>query len=163
MYTNDLIEKCLANNDVDGLRQAIGSICYTSRDFSSGEFDEAVSYVKSKEKRLMEEFNSSPELISKTKDNFTQEDFGDAVFELKSNFCEERIWDVKTIGKFLSKNISVIGTTRKSDVNSYERTLERTFPNKSSRHSQRVKRIPLIAGVTMVAVLTIVFLFLQNK
>ena len=48
MQKYDAIENGIAQNDVRALREAIGSICYTNRDFSDGEFFEVISYVESK-------------------------------------------------------------------------------------------------------------------
>ena len=99
----DVIEQCLAKNDVEGLRNVIGSLCYTSMDFSSGEFDAAIKYVESKGIKLKESYNGKPELILNKKklSECTEDDFGDAVFELKENFCTERINEVKKIGKYV--------------------------------------------------------------
>ena len=44
MQRYDAIESGIEKNDIKTLREAIGSICYTSTDFSSGEFDEIVRY-----------------------------------------------------------------------------------------------------------------------
>lgn len=91
----------LQKNDVKALREAIGSVIYTSRDFSSGEFDKLVKYVESKGIQLKDKELKGNPTISSQKTDFTDEDFARAVFELKKNFCDERIEDVKTIGKKL--------------------------------------------------------------
>ena len=93
------IENGIRDNDIEGLREAIGSICYTCRDFSNGEFDEAVEYVLDKGVALMDPCLDG-ELVS-PKEEYTDEDFALAVFELKRNFCPERIEDVKTVGRAL--------------------------------------------------------------
>ncbi|MCD7828643.1 MAG: hypothetical protein LUG85_08960 [Clostridiales bacterium] len=110
MQRYEAIENGIKNNDVRALREAIGSICYTSRDFSSGEFDEAIKYVESHGIKLKDSELVGEPLISSRKSTFTDDDFADAVFELKNNFCDERIKDVKTIGKKL------YGTTPKKAV-----------------------------------------------
>ena len=101
MNAYETIEKAISNNDIEALREAIGSICYTSRDFSSGEFDEAVRYVESKGIKLKDNAIIGAPTISSQKREFTDQDFARAIFELKKNFCDERIEDVKTIGKSL--------------------------------------------------------------
>lgn len=101
MQRYEAIENGIKNNDISALREAIGSICYTSRDFSSGEFDEAIKYVESKGIKIKDDMLIGNTTISSTKEDFTDEDFADAVFELKNNFCDERINDVKIIGKKL--------------------------------------------------------------
>ena len=101
MQKYESIERGIANNDIVGLREAIGSICYTSRDFSSGEFDEVLRYVESKGIKLKDD-TLDGDLISDGKTAYTDEDFARAVFMLKKNFCKERIADVKKIGKALT-------------------------------------------------------------
>ncbi len=96
----EIINKGIAENDVALLRDAIGSLCYTSRNFASGEFDDAVNLVLSKGIKLKDEALVG-ELVSAGKTTFTKEDFTRAVFELKKNFCDERIADVKMIGKLV--------------------------------------------------------------
>lgn len=102
MQHYEAIENGIASRDIKKLREAIGSLCYTSRDFSSGEFDEAIRYVEGHGIKIKENYNGEP-LISQEKTMYSDEDFANAVFELKNNFCNERIEDVKRIGKILYK------------------------------------------------------------
>ena len=100
MQKYEAIEQGIRNGDVQGLRAAIGSICYTSRDFSSGEFDEAIRYVESKGIKLKDDALEG-EIVSEGKAVYADEDFARAIFELKKNFCDERIEDVKKRGRSL--------------------------------------------------------------
>ena len=100
MQKYDAIENGILTGDVESLREAVGSICYTCRSFRNGEFDEAVEYVLSRGIPLLED-KLVGELVSKDKESFTDEDFAKAVFELKQNFTKERIEDVKAIGSAL--------------------------------------------------------------
>ena len=99
----DFMDKDIEKNDVQMLRNRIGNIIYTSRDFSSGDFDAAIKYVESKGIKLKEPYNSKYELVLNKKDlsECTREDFAAAVFNLKENFCTERINEVKKIGKYM--------------------------------------------------------------
>lgn len=101
MQKYDAVEKGIANNDIKALREAIGSICYTNRDFSNGEFFEVVSYVESKGIKIKDDTLVGDEPVSRIKLEFDEDDFTRAVFELKRNFCDERIKDVEIIGKKL--------------------------------------------------------------
>ena len=133
-YTNELIEECINNNDLGRLRNALGAICYTCRDFSDGNFDKAVHYVEvTRGVKIKEKFNPEPVLISKTKskDEFEKGDFGRAVSRLRNNFCDERIEDVKFIGKFMygnkpksSNNSSSLSLLK--DISSYINTISKS-------------------------------------
>ena len=45
MQRYEEIENGIANHNIGQLREAIGNLCFTSKDFSSGEFDEAIKYI----------------------------------------------------------------------------------------------------------------------
>ena len=141
MKRYDAIESCIANHDIEGLRNAIGSLCYVSMDFSSGDFLEAISYVESKGIKLKED-SLVGELVSKGKTTFTEDDFGDAVFELKENFCQERIDDVMMIGK------AVYGGRPNS-------TQDSASPNAESRHDNNKLPFNVVAAIIAVAAVII--------
>ena len=94
------VEKAILLEDIEGLREIIASICYVRRDFSTGEFDELVDYVINKGIELKDD-KLVGQLISEGKTTFTEDDFPMAILELKENFCDERIEDVKKIGRAL--------------------------------------------------------------
>lgn len=94
------IEKGIKKNNVKDLRHAMGDICYTCRDFSDGEFDKILQYIESKGIKIRED-QLIGELVSANKTTYTGRDFVDAVLELKGNFCDARINDVKKIGRYL--------------------------------------------------------------
>lgn len=100
------LDRWIENKNISMLRQALGTSIYACRDFSDGEFDGAVRYVEAHGIKLKEPYDGK-ELISDSKpeSEWTDRDFTDAIAELKMNFCDERINDVKKIGKKLySKN-----------------------------------------------------------
>lgn len=101
VHRYEAIEKGIANNDVKALREALGSIIYTNRDFSNGEFFKVLNYVESKGIKVKDSELIGKPPITSQKSEFTDEDFARAIFELKKNFCDERIKDVKTIGEKL--------------------------------------------------------------
>lgn len=171
MQKYDAIENGIAQKDVKALREAIGSICYTCRDFSDGEFVAAIDYVENKNGiKIKDDSLVGNPTISSQKSDFTDEDFAKAIFELKKNFCDERISDVMTIGKKLYGKKKVENTptaTRKS-----EETRERTnrtvnvgtLPNQAS-HQQKnqTSNAPMIIGLVAVIVIILIIILLVNK
>ena len=103
MQKYEAIERGILEKDLEALRESVGSLCYTCRNFKNGEFDEVVEYVISRGIPLIDP-ELSGELVSAGKESFTDADFARAVFELKENFCKERIADVKKIGEALYPN-----------------------------------------------------------
>ena len=166
MQKYEAIENGIANNDVKALREAIGSICYTNRDFSNGEFFEAIKYVEAKGIQLKDAELVGRPTISSQKCEFTDEDFAKAVFELKKNFCDARIDDVKKIGEKLYGNKSMdekSGTSEQripeQKVSSSEKRVG-TSPNQQSH--QLDKKIAMAIGVVAIIVI-IVVITLVNK
>lgn len=157
MQKYDAIEKGIANNDIKALREAIGSICYTSRDFSSGEFDEIIQYVESHGIKIKDETLVGNPTVSSQKSDFTDQDFAKAIFELKKNFCDERIEDVKRIGKKLYSSKTISSNTNeicdKTMVNG-------TNPNYQS-HQQKNAVLPVM--IVLVAVIAIILVVLLVK
>ena len=150
MREYDTIEKAILQNDIIGLREAVGIICYMDKDFSTGEFDEVVEYILQRGIQLKDS-KLNGKLVSETKKEYTEDDFVMAVFELKNNFCDERIRDVKKIGRSLYKKRDAEQT---ESINYKEKVVGKD-PNVQSHQ----KPIYLIAiGVVLVAIVGLVLL-----
>ncbi|RRJ14094.1 hypothetical protein EHW90_10325 [Lachnoanaerobaculum orale] len=173
MQKYDAVEKGIANNDVKALREAIGSICYTNRDFSNSEFFEVVRYVESNGIKLKDDTLVGAEPVSKIKTEFDEDDFTRAVFELKRNFCDERIKDVETIGKKLygKKDIQKENTTSRVINQRQERSLKREtvnrnvdngeFPNAQSHQPNNTVKI--VIGVVAIAAMIVIILYIGSS
>lgn len=159
MQKYDAIESGIERKDVKALREAIGSICYTSRNFSSGEFDEVIRYVESKGIVLKDEQLIGNPTISSQKSNFTDEDFAKAIFELKRNFCDARIEDVKTIGRSLySKQVRVEIETAKSVARTEaNKSTGGTSPNFQSHQKEKGNKM-LWVGLVLVALIVAIII-----
>lgn len=162
MQKYDAIENGIAQNDVKALREAIGSICYTNRDFSNGEFFEVIKYVESKGIQLKDVGLVGNPTISSQKSEFTDEDFAKAIFELKRNFCDERIQDVKTIGKKLygKKGVAPKSVSERND-NTMQTSSAGTLPNHQSHQKNRSKTPMEIGLVAIVVIIIIVLLVVK--
>ena len=111
------IENEISIDDISALHEAVGNICYTCKDFSNGEFDDAVNYFNIKVPNFMDK-EVKGSLISDGKTTYSEDDFADAIFMLKKNFCKERIADVKKIGK------AVYGRKKTSPLTSINKKLQ---------------------------------------
>lgn len=172
MQKYSAIEKGIENNDVKALREAIGSICYTNRDFSNGEFDEVVKYVEAKGIHLKDIKLIGSPAVSSQKSEFTDEDFAKAIFELKRNFCDERIQDVKTIGKKLyskkvatpqpsiAKSPAQKAVTERNNSTRQARNVG-TLPNARS-HQQNNSKTSLVIGLVAIMVIVLIILLVSK-
>lgn len=167
MQRYDAIENGIAKNDVKALREAIGSICYTNRDFSNGEFFEAVKYVESKGIKLKDAELVGASTISSQKSEFTDEDFAKAIFELKRNFCDERIQDVRVIGEKLYAQKAQVQKVSDSKSDAGQSNLTKksngtgTLPNHQS-HQQNSNKTPMVIGLVAVIVIIIIVLLVTK-
>lgn len=149
------IDKGIESKDVKRLREAIGNICYTNRDLSNGEFFQAIKYVEeNSEIKLKDDNLIGRPTISSQKNEFTDEDYARAVFELKKNFCDERIKDVETIGKKLyGKKTTPIKMAKPANQAGKD-------PNQES-HQQKKFNATIIAISGLVALIVILILILR--
>lgn len=155
MQRYEAIEQGIARRDIRALREAIGTICYLDRDFSRGEFDEAVQYVESKGIQLKDSRLIGDPPVSSQKRSFTKDDFGAAVFELKENFCDERIEDVKKIGKAL---YSVKEQAKPEARQQTGQTKHGTDPNAESHQTNNAL---LMAGLVAAAMIILLLLAMR--
>lgn len=160
----DYLDKRIKNGEFLKLRQALGNIIYACRDFSDGEFDDAVKYVESKGIKIKDD-ELQGELVTAEKQTYTDDDFAVAIARLKRNFCDERIADVKKIGKALypSKPAPQKEPTKQSQSSSAHisqtpKPAETTRP-KTVRHQHRKW---ILAAALLVAVIAIIAIALQT-
>lgn len=160
MQKYDAVENGIANNDVKALREAIGSICYTDRNFSNGEFFEVIRYVEAKGIHLKDQELIGSPTISSQKREFSDEDFAKAVFELKKNFCDARIKDVETIGKKLyGKKVADAKVPIAETNTSRSKQSQGTLPNRQ-RHQQSTSKTPIVIGLVAVVAIIVLILLL---
>jgi len=95
------------------------------------------------------------DLISERKESFLEEDFEEAVFELKENFCDERIADVKKIGRAL------YGASKKSAPVASQNNANGTVPNVQSH--QDIGNTKIIIGILVAVAVIIVLLYLIKR
>lgn len=136
MKKYNIIKRGIEQNDVRLLREAVGNACLVDRDFSKGEFNNLVLFVQEKGIKLKEN-NLVGELISKGKTSYTDEDFASAVFELKENFCDERIADVKKIGRALYSKKEQDVFDKKANMSQVNPVQKEGFSTKKSQSHQK--------------------------
>lgn len=102
---SNVTRKYTAEGNIIAIRSSLITAIHMDENFEKGYFWNSVKYVEnniesSKRNQLFEPYDGEP-LISASKDKFTEEDFVNAIVELKGNFCRKRVEDVKKIGKTL--------------------------------------------------------------
>lgn len=160
----DYLDKRIQNGEFQKLRQSLGNIIYACRDFSDGEFDDAVKYVESKGIKIKDD-ELKGELVSIGKETYTDDDFAVAIVHLQRNFCDERIAEVKKIGKALysSKPAPQKEPTKQTQTSSAQTPQSSAKPEgvprpKAVRHQFRKW---ILAAALLVAVIVIIAIALQ--
>ena len=101
---NSLIRDCIEDENIIGLRIAMGAIAITEKPLKRDEdFSKSLKYIKDKGVDICEEYDEKG-LIKDTKENgdlLDEDDFCYAITLMKENFCKERIEDVRYIGEKL--------------------------------------------------------------
>lgn len=164
---NKLVQECIANNDIRGLRGAFVAIILSDRSFSKGEFDETLNYIYGETKLVILEGFNNEELLSKkiSVGNITEDDFAEAVYNLKVNFCKERIDDVKKLAKALyGKNMKIKGTVSSTTDggNVQGKKSQGHHQNKVNRKKEFKVGLVIAGIVTVVAIAVAVGLALKG-
>lgn len=162
------LDKRIEEKDIFMLREALGNTIYGCKNFSDGEFDGAVQYVESKGIKIKDE-ELKGELVTAGKETYDDDDFALAIVRLKNNFCDERIAEVKKIGKALypSKPAPQKEPTKQTQTSSAQAPQSSAKPEgvprpKAVRHQFRKWILAAALLVAVIAVATIVIIALQT-
>lgn len=170
---SDLVDKALQEENLRSARCVVANICPFDRTFTTGEFEDALEYVRDiKGVDIYEPFDASlkplyTERVDRKDPTLEEDDFAVSVAYLKENFCPERIEDTKKLGRYLfpeemhssktepqsrMQSHRPVGTTARESGASYKSSYQRTEPNPpKSGHTKKVW--PLVAGIAAAAVL----------
>lgn len=147
VISNKLVKDCIERKDIIGLKGAFVAIIFSDRNFSSGNFDSTLKYVVSEtDLKIFESFDGSQLLSEKIKSgNVTEDDFEEAVYDLKINFCMERINDVKKLGEFLYGKNMKTQITMSCDVDGGEGEGKKNY-------GCQQKKVLVAAGIAVAAI-----------
>lgn len=163
---NKLVKECIENNDIKGLKGAFVGIIFSDRSFSKREFDNTLNYINQETNlKILERFDNG-ELLSKKHSGgrVTEDDFEEAVYNLKINFCTERIKDVKELGKALYGKKMTSQTTVSSTTHGGSNYGKKTQGHHQTQMKQKKEsKVGLmIAGIVTVAAAVVAVNFLMK-
>ena len=115
------------------------------------------------EARLCHDIGKLHELSKFPENDYTDEDFAKAIFQLKKNFCDERINDVKTIGEKLygknkSKPSKTIQKTESVKVEVHNNNEKAGMDPNLKSHQQKVNPVVVLGLVAVVVIIVLVCL-----
>lgn len=170
----DLVDKALSEGNLRSARRVISNICPADRTFTTGEFEDALEYVRDvKGVDIFEPFDPSlkplyAERVDRKDPTLEEDDFAASVACLKENFCPERIEDTKKLGRYLfpeemhppkrepqsqTQSYRPSGTTSQQSGASYQSSYQRTKTNPPKSSQAKKVWLLIAAGVAAVAVL----------
>lgn len=153
------VDACVLADDRNGLLNALVSVCFRDRNFSTGEFDDGLQYVTSKypEEKLYDAscFPEYPLYAPKIEmqEELEQDAFPTALTYLRFNFCKDRIADTRRLGQYLYPE--------STSQSSQQKECKETAPPTKDRN----KTNPLLIAAQLVAVVAAavaVILFLKH-
>ena len=168
----DLIDKALNEGNLRSARRVISNICPSDRTFTTGEFEDALEYVRDvKGVDIYEPFDPMlkplyAERVDLKDPTLEEDDFAASVACLKENFCPERIEDTKKLGRYLfpdemhspkqepqsrTQPHRPSEATAQKSAASYKSNSQRTAQN-PSKSGQTQKVWPLAVGIAIIAV-----------
>ncbi|PRR82000.1 hypothetical protein [Clostridium vincentii] len=159
---NNLVKECINNKDIKGLKGALVGIILSDRNFSKGYFDNTVSYIIDNcgSDMIYEKFDGEDILSVNIKNSkITEDDFAEAVYNLKDNFCQERINDVKAISKEIYGN-KAIGANKKEVIFTEDKDGNNPIKKQIS-HQREVNQkeennsIKVVVGIAVVAAIAV--------
>lgn len=171
-----LIDQALQEGNLKSARRVIANVCPFDRTFTTGEFEDALEYVRViKGVDIYEPFDESikplyAERVDQKDPSLEEKDFAYSVASLKRNFCPERIEDTKKLGRYLFPDemhspkpqprvqpYRPSGTTARESDTSYKSSTRRTVQN-PPKSGQTQKVWPLVAGGVAVAAILLYLL-----
>lgn len=147
----DLIDKGIKENNIDLIKESISSICYADRLNLEKEIHEAINYVEQKGIKIKDQ-QLVGKLISDGKRTFSEDDFMDAVYEMRQNLCDERIADVKIIVDALYGHLKKENTPL--EVN--EKKSGGTSPNIKSHQEVKSNKTGMVFLVAILIILIVI-------
>lgn len=133
-HVSGVVKKYTELKDVKALRSALCTMVYTDRDFTKGYVNSNIHYITSHGIEIWEEFDSSrPLILDNKKDDFVENDFLDAMVNLKKNFSKKRLNEVKVIGK------AVYGGKNKAEEEPEEKKGKFGFGKKEKKFKEKDK------------------------
>lgn len=177
--TADLVDKALREGNLRSVQRTICDICPSDRTFTTGEFEDALEYVRDiKGVDIYEPFDPSlkplyAERVDRKDPTLEEDDFAVSVAYLKENFCPERIEDTKKLGRYLfpeemhppkqepqshTQPQCPVGNSAAASAASYKNSWQGT-PVNPPQSGRTAKVWPLVvAGIAVVAVLVYLLL-----
>lgn len=146
MKISATMEKAIEEQDLDKIYSSFYTIALSDPEFSTGKFEEILRYIKNKNlPGFLKQYDGA---LLRSEEEWNEDYWNILLSELMDNFCEERIAQLKEVGKKIygrNKNIE------KPQPQNYEE--EATEPKKTMNQSTMI----IIAIIVIIVVLFIIF------
>lgn len=148
MYkVNEYLEEAIANGNVVRIRSAFTVIAHEDPSFSTGKFNEALEYVKSKNiDGLFVPYDERP---FQPKEEWNEDYWALIVSSLVDNFCMERINHLRDVSRILYPSKVNPSPTISTSDSKYKNINSTSSRNVSGNHSKKTLPIAITAGLAV--------------
>lgn len=148
---NKEMQDQIDKGSVSGIKTCLIGIIFSDRTLSNNKFEEAIAYIKKEDNiRLMENYDGGA-LVKHIKEysQSNTEDFKEAVFLLKNNFCEERIEELKNIANVVYPSEKII---KNETEKNYDYKISTQNKNHEKSDEKKMKITILILGIAIATI-----------
>ena len=158
---NDTFDNAIRNNEKGVLKALLIGIIGSDPTFATTEYEEAISYVKTKSEQvrgkaieLSEVYSEQEGEYAKTQENWDEEYYRMLLVWYRNNYATERFANIKAVGKEVYKDKLTLGKAKKQNrVLAKQQAAEKTSGNRvaekkapvvmAAGNDERNTRLPL--------------------
>lgn len=119
---NETFDNAIQNKEKGVLKALLVGIIGSDPTFSTTEYDEAAAYVKSQSEKingralnLLENYSKQEDEYTKTEEDWDEEYYRMLLVWYRDNFANERLSNIKTVGKAVYKNKPTLGKSKRQN------------------------------------------------
>lgn len=144
---NDTFDNAIKNKEKGVLKALLIGIIGSDPTFATTEYAEATDYVKETSEKfngsaisLSEPYVEQEDEYTKTPDNWDEEYYRMLLVWYRHNYADERLTNIKSVGKEVYKNKLTLGKAKRQNRVSPQKEAE----NKNSTSTHSLKKAPVV-------------------
>lgn len=144
---NDTFDNAIKNKEKGVLKALLIGIIGSDPTFATSEYDEATAYVKTKSEKINGSEINLSETYAEQEDEYTraQENWDEEYYRMllvwyRDNYANERLTNIKTVGKEVYKNKLTLGKAKKQN----RVTPQKETTPKTSQNTHLPKKAPVV-------------------
>lgn len=148
---NDTFDNAIKNKEKGVLKALLIGIIGSDPTFATTEYAEATDYVKATSEKfngsainLSEPYVEQEDEYTKTPENWDEEYYRMLLVWYRNNYADERLTNIKSVGKEVYKNKLTLGKAKRQNRTSPQKDTE----NKTSSNAHSPKKAPVVMAAS---------------